>query len=216
MFAPSYFPTSYFPPAYFVGAAPVPPPVGPSLGPGGVYFAGNYFAGNYFAPSYFPGAAAPPTLPEPAGRDTTVLRAIVAALAGLGAFRDGVHRQAPDDREYAARARDLAFVEPTDWAEQDPWDPIRLVRELRYQVTILVRERDPVARDERLDHLGTLAANALTGVALGGLTLPARTAVRRGRYGPARPPERSLTLYGECAYFVDGYAGRDPRPPEDL
>lgn len=142
-----------------------------------------------------------------------MIESIRAVLTATGAF-DAVRVSAPpEDWGQSAGALRLAVVEPVGWSEIDERDDPSAVqsdRELSWNVTIHVRDEDPLIRDRECDRLASVVQNALSGVSLAGLTLPGLTRCGgRGRWLRAEPPERRLVVSGLATYFVDGFDGHN-------
>jgi hypothetical protein len=146
--------------------------------------------------------------------DWDVLTAIRDAIAATGEF-DGVFMSdLPEERGRSGGDHNAAWVSPQTWEEssdfEDPGQTV-LTRKVGWTLTLMVRRQDPEARDRELTRLLSVAQNAVDGQSVGGLTLPAWTRLKSGRYEKARPPERRLISSGTFAYQVDGY----PNHPGD-
>jgi hypothetical protein len=103
---------------------------------------------------------------------------------------------------------DTAVVAPYRWDEVDQYDDASgdssVLRHVRWQLTLTVREVDPELRDRRIDQLYAIAANVLDGQPLGGICLPGLSKLRSGEWQKPAPPERQQVIYGEFSYFIDG------------
>jgi hypothetical protein len=148
--------------------------------------------------------------PEPAHgfRDWYVLEAIRDLLAETDAFDDVYLSELPDGRGRGAGELKVAILEPVDWDEldesDDPDDVQDTVR-MRFRLTLIVREEDPVLRDREVDRLLNVCKNAIDGQPLVvGQTIPGWTKLRKGKWEKPITPERRMTITGETAYFVDG------------
>jgi hypothetical protein len=175
----------------------------------------DYLTTDYFASAYFrhvsPGQGS-----RGAGggyRDGDAYAAILEALKSSGEFARVAFTLGEAAPMVAADAEPLAVVRPGAWRELADTDPGTLVRLVAFEVTLAVREEDPVEGFGRLDRLGDLAQNALDGSTLGGGCEPGLTRLGRGGYDPRAPhPEHRLRLAGEFGYRVDRAAGRDTTP----
>lgn len=159
-----------------------------------------------------PPNTAPDLLSEPEAphgyRDWYVLEAIQALLQETRQFDAVYLSELPESRGQHAGELKVAVLEPTDWDESDdtddPDDVQDTVRQ-RFKLTLMIRDDDPVARDREVDRLLSTCKNAINGQPLvPGQTIPGWTKLRRGKWEPARAPERRMTISGETAYFVDG------------
>ncbi len=186
-----------------LGFGPVPTPPPPS-GPGGWIIS----RGLGFGLLVTRGLAR--SIPSRQARDADVIDAIIAALKATRAFDDVAWGEEPERWGRGAEKSALAVVEPSDWGEIDEWDDEPGADGLGYSVkstftlTIHVRNPDPRTRDRKLDYLLNVAKNAIDGNGFGGLVVNDLTILRRGKYSPARNPERRMTIVGEYSYLVDG------------
>lgn len=144
-------------------------------------------------------------------RDRDVRNAIRDALESTNAF-DGVYLQGhPEDRgERSGNLRAVA-IEPAETAVSDSWDDREgaLLMTSRITLTFLSRHEDPLVRDETAEQLLNLAANALNGQSLAGLTLPPRTRFQSWTWHRANAPERRIVAVFEYQYLVEGWSELD-------
>jgi hypothetical protein len=144
------------------------------------------------------------------GRDRDILEAAHDLLAATGEF-DGVYLTGlPEEKGRPSGHRNACALAVLDWDDTsfaEDQSQTAITRKVRWAVTLMARREDPDARDRELDRLAQVAMNTLDGVSLAGLTFPAQTKLKKGRYEKPAPPERRLTVTGEFAYLVTGYGG---------
>lgn len=170
------------------------------------YYAPTFFSPFYFAPLATSGAS--PAGPAVTHGDGDAYSAIIAALRLTGEFADVLFGTTPDRRPAGAALWPVAVLTPTGWSEVDDADPVVLLRQVSYTLTLVVRGDDPLASYGDLDRLTRLAQDVIDGADLGGNVLPPLTVLRRGFYdGDPVRPEQSVTLHGEFAYLVPSFTG---------
>jgi len=174
----------------------------------------RFFTPDYFSPFYFPALASPDdtTASIFVYRDRDAYAAVVTALSATGEFAEVFFGTAPDQRSAGADSVPAAVITPVGWAESDDAEPVVVIRQVSYALTLVVRDEDPLTRCESLDRLSCVAQNALDGSNLESGCLPAYTKLRRGRFEwGSIHPEQSLVLYGEFTYLVPSLAGHNTR-----
>jgi hypothetical protein len=168
-------------------------------------------------PNVIPPNSAPDLLSEPQPahgyRDWYVLEAIRDLLQETRQFDDVYLSELPEARGRGAGELKVAVLEPNDWEEldesDDPDDVQDTVR-MRFKLTIIVRAEDPELRDREVDRLVNICKNTIDGQPIVlGQTIPGWTKLRRGKWDPAKAPERRQTITGETAYWVDGETEHD-------
>jgi hypothetical protein len=175
----------------------------------------QYFSPTYFSPFYFS-----PLLVQTGGgtgtgsvspfRDRDAFDAIIAALVNTGEFAGVVFGTTPDRMTAGADLTPVAIITPESWTELDDVDPIVIVRQVSYALTLAVRGEDPTARYEQLDLLSCIVLNVLDGLDLGGACLPDLTKIRAGRYeAVARHPEQRLVMSGEFCFLIPAFNGHN-------
>lgn len=158
-----------------------------------------------------PGTVAPAPAPAPTVRDRTILRLIADALAATGEFDEVCTTGLPERTGRTAGDARLASLELVSFKERElATDPDTAPRErtVRYHCYLLVRVEDPDARDDEVDRLANVAANAVDGQTFAGITLRSFTTLDAGQYLPAAAPERRLVMTGQFVYLLDSYATR--------
>jgi hypothetical protein len=145
------------------------------------------------------------------GRERDVRSSIRDVLDSTGAF-DGVYLAGlpPDRGERCGDSRSVS-IEPVETTGADHWDDTTgdLVMTSRVSLTLLARHDDPQVRDETAEQLLNVAANALNGQALAGLTLPGWTRIRSWTWQKPHAPERRIAAVLEYQYLVAGWTGFD-------
>jgi hypothetical protein len=173
----------------------------------------------YFAPSFFSQYYFPPLVDQAGGtggaaispyRDGNAFDAIIAALVNTGEFAAAVFGTTPDRMAAGSDVTPLAVITPEAWVELDDVDPVVIVRQVDFSLTIVVRGEEPTARYGHLDRLSCVAINAVDGLDLGGACLPGLTRIRRGRYEfNTKHPEQRLLLTGEFSYLIPSLTGHN-------
>jgi hypothetical protein len=150
-------------------------------------------------------------------RDRDVRLAIASILEATNEF-DGVYSrclsEVPSRRAGDARA---VSIEPDSTDFSDDWgggaansnDPAPLIVQSRLRLTFMTRLDDPSARDDEAERLSNVAANALNGQSLAGLTLPAFSRFESLRWLPPEPPERRVSATFVYRYIVDSWTSFD-------
>jgi hypothetical protein len=142
-------------------------------------------------------------------RERDIRERIRDVLEDTGAY-DGVYLSGlPEDRgEPSGDARSIS-IEPAETAAAAPWDDTAgdQVMSCRVSLTIMARDEDPQIRDETAELLLNVAANALSGQALAGATLPGMTRITSWSWQRPRAPERRIAAVLECRYLVQGWSG---------
>jgi hypothetical protein len=148
-------------------------------------------------------------------RDRDVRDAIQSALQATGAF-DGVFVWGlPEDYGSGASNAALAVIEPESSTQEDRWDAAPgggLIVTSRVAITLIYRAEDPQLRDEAAELLFDIAANALNGQGLAGLTLPQLTRFVSWRWEKPAPPERRVASVFSYQYIVEGWDDYDVSP----
>ena len=142
-------------------------------------------------------------------RERDVRTAIQTLLEQTGAF-DGVYLSGlPEDRGEAAADAHAVSIEPagTTGADVSADDDGDLIMTCRVNLVFLSRHEDPQIRDENVEQLLNVAADALSGQSLDGATLPAKTRIVLWTWQKPTAPERRITATLEFQYLVDGWAG---------
>jgi hypothetical protein len=147
-------------------------------------------------------------------RDRDVRNAIVTALQITGAFDSGGVwiTGLPEDSGSAASDFAAAAIEPDSSNQEDRWDSQTdggLIITSRVRITLLFRNADPQLRDEGAEQLLDVAADALNGQNLAGLTLPGMTRLTSWTWQPPTAPERRITATFTYSYIVDGWGSYD-------
>jgi hypothetical protein len=150
-------------------------------------------------------------------RDRDVRLAIASILEATHEF-DGVYvkslSEVPSQRAGDARA---VSIEPDTMDFSDDWgggptdstDPPPLIVSARLRLTFMTRLDDPSARDDEAERLANVAANALNGQSLAGLTLPAFSRFESLKWLPPEPPERRVSATFVYRYIVDSWTSFD-------
>ncbi len=148
-------------------------------------------------------------------RDRDVRDAIQTALVATNAF-DGVFLWGkPEDYGSGASLALIAVVEPESSTQDDRWDTQTtggLLVTSRVTITLYARAEDPQIRDEAVELLLDITANALNGQSLAELTLPGLTRVVSWRWAPPAPPERMIPVIFSYQYIVEGWEAYDTTP----
>ena len=142
--------------------------------------------------------------PEPASRDDLILLDAKARLEATGVFGDvAIVHVDPSELEVDNGQDAAAWAWASDADEDTPFGPATVLREVRWRLTIAVREKDPGRRAQLLARMDSVARAALNNASLAGETFPARTRLGKGRPDPkAVSPEGRLNLEGAFTYRV--------------
>jgi hypothetical protein len=147
-------------------------------------------------------------------RDRDVRNAIVSALTTTGAFDSGGVWITGLPEDSGAPSSDFAAVaiEPVSSTQEDRWDSQTdggLIVTSRVTITVLNRNADAQLRDEGAEMLLDMAADALNGQSLAGLTLPGLTRFMSWTWQPPMAPERRIAATFTYSYIVEGWDGYD-------
>ena len=107
------------------------------------------------------------------------------------------------------------MIEPESSTQEDRWDSQTgggLLVTSRVTITLYARAEDPQIRDEAVELLLDITANALNGESLAGLTLPGLTRVLQWRWEKPAPPERTIPVIFSYQYIVEGWDAYDTTP----
>jgi hypothetical protein len=142
-------------------------------------------------------------------RERDVRELIHDVLEDTGVF-DGVYLCGlPEDRgEPSGHARS-ASIEPGETVVAAPWDDTSgdLLMTCRVNLMILARDEDARIRDETAELLLNVAANAINGQALSGLSLSCTPRIRSWSWQKPKAPERRIAAVLEYQYLIGGWAG---------
>jgi hypothetical protein len=146
-------------------------------------------------------------------RDRDVRDAIQTALKATGAFDSVYLWGLPEDYGSGASQLALAVIEPVSSAQADLWDSQTaggLEVTSTVAITFLARNDDPQLRDEAVEDLFDLSANALNGADLvAGFTEPAQTKFTSWRWLAPTAPERRIATTFMYRYIVPSWEGYD-------
>ena len=145
-------------------------------------------------------------IPTASARDSDIFDDMVSRLVATNAFTlVSYGDQTPTEGNDSY----ICVINPISDDELDDVAPIEIVRRVRFQVYLEVREEEPTTRVKALDRLANTVRKTLNGVSLASLTLPPLTMVRSGVLSEPRHPGQTLKLTGEFAYLIPGYGGHD-------
>ena len=174
----------------------------------------QYFSPSFFSPYYFP-----PLVVQTGGgggagisplRDRDAFDAIFAALVNTSEFAAVIVGTTPDRMTVGSDLTPVAVITPESWAELDDVDPIMLVRQVEFTLSLIVRDEEPIARFERLDRLSCVVLNAVDWLEPWWSVSPRATRLRRGRYEfDSKHPEQRLLLWGEFSYLIPSLNGHN-------
>lgn len=145
-------------------------------------------------------------------RDRDVRNAIQTALIQTGAFDAVWMWGMPEDYGSGASNLAVAAIEPSSSDQLDRWDYAPaggLLISSRVNIKLLYRHEDPQLRDEAVELLFDVAANALNGQCLAGLTLPQLTNFTSWRWEKPAAPERQITAMFSYHYILEGWNSYD-------
>jgi hypothetical protein len=147
-------------------------------------------------------------------RDRDVRSAIAAALVATSAFDPGAVWLwgLPETYGSGASLQAAAAIEPDASQQDDDFDDDPaggLVITSRVRLTFLYRHEDPQLRDEGVELLINVAANALNGTKLGALTIPAWTKFLAWQWQTPTPPERRIVASFSYKYLIEGWDNFD-------
>jgi|GEM_PF-6977298 len=146
-------------------------------------------------------------------RDYWILEAIRDLLLETNQFDDVYLSGLPENHGHSAAMLKVAVLEPAEWNEfderDDPDDVQNTVR-MQFRLTLLVRDEDPVQRDNEVDRLLGVCKNIIDGQdIIRESTIRGWNKLRKGKWERPVAPERRMTVVGEVAYFVDGETVHD-------
>lgn len=148
-------------------------------------------------------------MPTPRERD--VRDAIQELLESTRAFDRVCSGVLPDAGGEPSGCRRSASVEPNGTVVAGQGDDVHGALKATATVTLvlLARDDDPAARDAAAETLLNVAAAALNGRSLGGITLPGTTRIRSWSWRKAAPPERRVEATLEFQYLLEGWSDFD-------
>ncbi|ODU01698.1 MAG: hypothetical protein ABS79_01315 [Planctomycetes bacterium SCN 63-9] len=151
-------------------------------------------------------------------RDRDIRRAIASILEATREF-DGVYLRSVSEIP-SLRAGDIRAVsiEPDsvdfsdslgDGGANPGSDSGALIVSGRLNLTFMVRDDEPVSRDEAAEQLVTIASNALNDQSLASLTMPPFTRFLSLKWLTPEPPERRISATFVYRYAVDSWTSFD-------
>ncbi len=145
-------------------------------------------------------------------RDMDILKEVVRLLHATKEFDRVEPCSPPDTSGWSASAWFMVGVEIESVQETDLWDGgattgILMASTLR--LTFAGRASDPIHRDETLDRLVNVAAKALSGQSLLGLTFCDMTKFTSHKWQPAKDSERRVISQFAYRYDIAGWSGFD-------
>lgn len=138
--------------------------------------------------------------------DRHIMRSIKEALEATGQFDAVLRGVITDAAGKPADYKAIAVIWMDNFEEPtfaDDEDATQSQHSIRFRITIEVREDDPELREDELDRLRCVVANAVNYQSFNDVTITGLTLVRSGTYGKPDHPTQSLDLRVETAYFVD-------------
>ncbi len=174
----------------------------------------TFFSPRYFASSYFRGLQ--PIREEPPLEHVTDLQiydAVVSALRGTRVFNRVSFPSPGQVPPSASPDNATAIVSPKAWQEMSDSRGSRVLRELRFSLTLSLNPSDKRDAFDRLMWLGNIVQDLIDGSSLGGLTIAEKTRLNRGlwEFG-VRGFNTQLTIDGKTAYVLDRRRGRNESP----
>jgi hypothetical protein len=145
-------------------------------------------------------------------RDRDVRNAAHDLLMATGVFSDVDLATAPTDYASGVVGADSIMLDPIDERPEPHWDRGGLdgvIVTSRFRLTIIVRDEDPIVRDERAERLLGVCLNTLSDVSLAGLTFPAFNRWADVRWLVPVHPERKIAAVFEYRYLVDSSHSHD-------
>ncbi len=145
-------------------------------------------------------------------RDRDVRNAIASALELTGAFDDVTLRGLPEVAREGASYNAIATIDPDSSTQEDRWDSAEtgaVIVTSRVMITLAARNNDPQLRDEAVEDLFDIAADALNGQSLAGFTSPELTRFVAWRWLPATQPERRIAATFSYTYLVSSWTSYD-------
>jgi hypothetical protein len=150
--------------------------------------------------------------PTNMARDREVRNAIQTALIQTGAFDFIWMWGMPEDYGSGSSNLAVAAIEPSSSDQLDRWDYAPaggLLVSSRVNIVLLYRHEDPQLRDEAVELLFDVAANALNGQSLAGFTLPQLTNFTSWRWEKPTEPERQITAIFSYHYILESWNSYD-------
>ncbi len=145
-------------------------------------------------------------------RDMDILKEVCRLLHATKEFDRVEPCSPPDTSGYSASAAFMVGVEIESIQESDLWDggsSTGILMDSRLRLTFAGRASDPVQRDEALDRLVSVAAKALSGQSLLGLTFCDSTKFLSHKWQPAKDSERRVISTFGYRYDIAGWTGFD-------
>jgi hypothetical protein len=148
-------------------------------------------------------------------RDRGILKLIKVALDGTGQFEKVTTSGLPEEAGQSASNLALAGLELAAFSEitqANDYHAVPQQRSVDFLLYIHVRHPEPDTRDDLVDYLQNVAANAINGQPLGGVTYADWTRLGRGQWMQATGTERRLVCRGTFVYDIPDYAAHDDTP----
>ncbi|MGC8638733.1 MAG: hypothetical protein ACP5XB_02510 [Isosphaeraceae bacterium] len=142
-------------------------------------------------------------------RERDIRIAIHDLLEQTDAF-DGVYLTGlPEARGEPADDAQAVSIEPSKTTSSDVSDDDNgdLLLTCQVDLVFLARHENPWVRDENVERLLNVAADALSGQSLGGATIPAKTRIVAWTWQKPAAPERRITAALQFQYLVAGWTG---------
>jgi hypothetical protein len=145
-------------------------------------------------------------------RDRDVRNAVQSALQATGQFDLVSLTGLPEDYGFGASNLKVCVIEPVSTQEDPRWDAQTfggMVNTSQVSLTFIARFEDAQLRDEQVEQLVDVAANAINGNQLGTLVIPGLTRITSWQWQPPSAPERRIKATFQYAYLVPGWQALD-------
>ena len=164
-----------------------------------------YFAPTYFSPYYF----SPLTRDTPVATqesthfysDDDAFAAIANLLDETRSFEEVLVDRPLERGHCSSSLSPSAVIRHEGWEQFDDFDPILLLRTVRFSISINARIADSERRFAELSRLDSVVRRTLTGASLDGC-LPSMTMMHNGEYVlDSSYPAASLRINGRFSYL---------------
>ncbi|MDX2038873.1 MAG: hypothetical protein SFX72_19665 [Isosphaeraceae bacterium] len=167
-----------------------------------------YFAPTYFSSFYFGGFRATPPLSIGYGEDAAfcdqdAFEEMKRLFEATTAFGSVIFAANGERGEVYSGSPPLLVIAPTRWLETKELDPEQIVRQVEFELVLIVKSVETRDRLVETSRLEAIITHTLENAKLGDPCIPAMTHLTSARHDwRCKAPEHRLTLEGRFAFFI--------------